>query len=91
MRMLAVAAVLASSGCAHRLSFRETRLGRELLTRASLDLGCPEEQLAIEELPPERAGAWGCSRHAMYVWEHESWILNPPGTGDPDTRSSEAR
>jgi hypothetical protein len=93
MRMLAVAAVVASSGCGllRDRSFRESRPGRELLTRASFDLDCPENEIAIDELGDDMAGAWGCSRRATYVWDHDGWMLNSPGTGRPETRPSEGR
>lgn len=68
----AVVTLLALGGCSNALA--------NLRTRASFDLGCPENQLKQYKLGGGAWGVTGCGKKATYVLAgvppHRSWVLN---------------
>jgi hypothetical protein len=73
-------------GCFSSARIREWNENRltSLKTRASFDLGCPQEQLAITNLTDKDeelvrfAGVEGCGNRGTYLWHASSyaWILD---------------
>jgi hypothetical protein len=58
---------------------------KKLTTRASFDLGCPEQQLATKDLSPDQnvQGVTGCGKQATYVYHQVdqvdwAWVLDSP-------------
>jgi hypothetical protein len=67
-------------GCSAALNHAEL-----LRKRASFDLECPDNDLAIQETGRNSAAVSGCGNRAAYVWDgvKNAWIASTPqkGTG----------
>jgi hypothetical protein len=76
MRQVMVAAVLTFSvACGATLNHNEL-----LRKRASFDLECPDNDLAIEETGRNSAIVSGCGNRAAYAWDggKKAWIASAP-------------
>jgi hypothetical protein len=82
--LLPACATVQSGGFDIPASFAEREFPK-LKNRASFDLDCPAEQLAIATLNvystpggnyPSEVGVKGCGRKAVYNPKNEAWFLN---------------
>ena len=73
MRKMICFAVVVLSGCGASL--------QQLKTRASLDLDCSSEKLALQQIDPATQEVDGCGKRAIYLQlfnnaRYPTWMLN---------------
>ena len=79
MRALVVPGLLALSACAtfDAASFRRTEL-----PRAAFELGCPSQELVVQDIGEREISVAGCGKRAVYAAPNGGWVNNTRAQAD---------